>query len=89
MISQDDKARVPLGITAANKHRPILMHMEYRHSLPDHSNHTNHTNLVTYSGPTYVAIRSGKHSSSTAASHALDFNTLLSLPEFEDLTKGK
>jgi len=27
---------------------------------------------VSYSGPTYVAIRSGKHSSSTAFSHAAD-----------------
>lgn len=35
-ISQDDKARVPLGITAANHQAPILMHMEYRVSLPDH-----------------------------------------------------
>ena len=30
---------------------------------------------VGYSGPTYIAIRSGKHDSSTAASHALDFET--------------
>lgn len=28
-LSQDDKARVPLGITAANKQAPILMHMDY------------------------------------------------------------
>lgn len=35
-ISQDDKARVPIGITAANKQSPILMHVEYRIKLPDH-----------------------------------------------------
>lgn len=29
-ISQDYKARVPLGITAANKQAPILMHLEYQ-----------------------------------------------------------
>jgi hypothetical protein len=36
MISQDDKARVPIGITAANTQAPLLMHMEYRVRLPDH-----------------------------------------------------
>lgn len=42
---------------------------------------------VTYSGPTYVAIRSGKHSSSTAATHAQDFETLLTLDSFKDIMK--
>ena len=35
-ISQDDKARVPLGVTAANKQTPLLMHVEYRVRLADH-----------------------------------------------------
>ena len=35
-ISQDDKARVPIGKTAANKQTPLLMHLEYRIKLPDH-----------------------------------------------------
>lgn len=35
-ISQDDKARVPLGITAANMQAPMLMHVDYRVQLPDH-----------------------------------------------------
>lgn len=39
--------------------------------------------LVTNSGPTYVAIRSAVHSSSTAYSHSLDFSRLYSLKEFE------
>lgn len=26
-ISQDDKARVPIGLTAANKQSPLLMHV--------------------------------------------------------------
>ncbi|CAG5001387.1 unnamed protein product [Parnassius apollo] len=34
-LSQDDKARVPIGLTAANKQAPLLMHVEYRVSLPD------------------------------------------------------
>ena len=35
-ISQDDKVRVPLGVTAANKEAPILMYLDYRVRLPDH-----------------------------------------------------
>lgn len=35
-IAQDDKACVPMGITAANKQSPILMHVEYKVKLPDH-----------------------------------------------------
>ncbi|GBP67830.1 hypothetical protein EVAR_88882_1 [Eumeta japonica] len=32
----DDKARVPLRITATNARAPILMHLDYRVKLPDH-----------------------------------------------------
>ncbi|KAL4705431.1 hypothetical protein ACJJTC_002189 [Scirpophaga incertulas] len=35
-ISQDDKARVPIGMTAAHKQSPAIMHLEYRIRLPDH-----------------------------------------------------
>ena len=34
MIKHDDK--VSTGLTAANKQEPLLVHMEYRVSLPDH-----------------------------------------------------
>ncbi len=34
---------------------------------------------VSYSGPTYIAIRSGKHDTSTAVSHATDFERLYGL----------
>lgn len=30
-ISQDDKAKVPIGMPAANKQAPLLMHMQYRY----------------------------------------------------------
>lgn len=43
---------------------------------------------VSYSGPTYIAIRSGKHSSSNAKSHGMDFDRLLQLPEFHLLAKN-
>lgn len=43
---------------------------------------------ITYSGPTYVAIRSGKHSSSNASTHAFDLRHLFELAEFDDILKG-
>jgi hypothetical protein len=43
---------------------------------------------IGYSGPTYIAIRSGKHCSSTAFAHGLDFERLLSVPEFEKIVKS-
>ena len=107
-ISQDDKARVPIGLTAANKQAPLLMHVEYRVTLPDHdwvvaSRHKlipsvyagieiqkdglGKPEAVTYAGPTYIAIRSGKHCSSSAYSHGLDYERLLELEEFDIVTK--
>ncbi|XP_045034353.1 uncharacterized protein LOC123475557 [Daphnia magna] len=108
-ISQDDKARVAIGITAANVQAPMLMHMQYRVKLPDHDwvvaaghklipsvyagiavdrNGLGMPGAVGYSGPTYVAIRSGKHCSSTALSHCMDYERLLNLPEFNSITKS-
>ena len=107
-ISQDDKARVPIGLTAANKQAPLLMHVEYRVTLPDHdwvvaSRHKlipsvyagieiqkdglGKPEAVTYAGPTYIAIRSSKHCSSSAYSHGLDYERLLELEEFDIVTK--
>ncbi|BFZ05261.1 hypothetical protein BsWGS_08300 [Bradybaena similaris] len=107
-ISQDDKARVPIGLTAANKQAPLLMHVEYRITLPDHDwvvaarhklipsvyagieiqkDGQGKPEAVTYSGPTYIAIRSGKHCSSSAYAHGLDYERLLELEEFDSLTK--
>ncbi|KAJ1522452.1 hypothetical protein ONE63_001642 [Megalurothrips usitatus] len=107
VLSKDDKCRIPLGISAATKEAPLLMHMEYRVRLPDHdwvvgSRHKlipsvyagiriinkspiGQPDAVSYSGPTYVAIRSGKHSSSTATTHAVDFERLIKLENFESI----
>lgn len=108
-ISQDDKARVPIGLTAANKQAPLLMHVEYRVSLPDHDwvlaakhklipsvyagcvikeNAIGRPESVTYSGPTYISIRSGKHSSSTAWTHAVDFEKLTTLDIFGEIMRA-
>jgi len=99
---------VPIGITAANKQAPLLMHLDYKVTLPDHDwvvagDHKlipsvyaginikpaeiESRSAVTYSGPTYIAVHSGKHSSSTALSHVADFSRLLKLPEFDAVTK--
>ena len=101
--SQDDKAKVPIGLTAANKQAPMLMHMEYQVTLPDHdfvvapkhkliSSVIGDTKLfkskdltkdaVTYSGATYIGIRSTKHSASSAFTHFQDMMRVCSLPEF-------
>ena len=37
---------------------------------------------VTYSGATYIGIRSAKHSGSSAYAHLQDMNRVRSLPEF-------
>ena len=96
-MSLDDKARIPLGKTAAKVQAPMLMSLEYKVSLPDHDfpvgprhnlipsvaavievkqDQLGKPEAVTYSGPTYICIRSGKHSSSTANSHADDFRRM-------------
>ncbi|KAJ8877430.1 hypothetical protein PR048_021884 [Dryococelus australis] len=108
-LSQDDKARVPIGLIAANKQAPLVMHVEYKVSLPDHDfviasthklipsvyalcevkpNEMGLPEAVSYSGPTYIAIRSGKRSSPTATSHAQDLETLLTLEPFYKFMKN-
>lgn len=107
-LSIDAKARVPIGITAANKQAPFLMHVEYKVKLPDHDfvkapqhklipdvfagikiNNTpelfGDSKAVSYSGPTYIAVRSAKHSISSANHHFNDIHHLLSLPEFSEI----
>ncbi|XP_055543780.1 uncharacterized protein LOC129729295 [Wyeomyia smithii] len=110
IVSQDDKARVPIGITAVNKQAPFLMSVEYKITLPDHdwvvaARHKlipsvyagimiandkidGNPASVSYSGPTFVAIRSGKHSTSNASTHAHDFDILLDTPEFDVILKN-
>ena len=89
-VSNDDKARVPLGLAAASLPSPILMHLEYKVRLPDHdfvvgARHKlipsvygicdiNAKGEVTYSGDTFIRVRSGKHDKSSAASHSYDMH---------------
>ena len=85
------KQRSPLGIAAATKQAPILMHLEYQVKLPDHTfsvgnKHKSIPSVIglctitphkfrqalNYSGPTYIGIRSMKHDTSNALTHAKD-----------------
>ena len=91
-LSNDDKARVPLGLAAANLQAPILMHLDYKVRLNDHSfvvgpRHTLIPSVyavceerpngeLSYSGNTFIRVRSGKHDSSTAFTHAYDLREL-------------
>lgn len=99
---------MPIGLTAAKKQAPLLMHVEYKVSLPDHDfviatqhklissvyaichmkpNEMGRPEAVMCSGPTYIAIHSAKHSSSTATSHADDVKRLLSYETFRESVK--
>lgn len=93
-LSQDDKARIPLGLPAAHKQSRVLMHMQYRIRLPDHDwvvaeRHKLIPSVyarcgfingkVSYQGPTFVCIRSGKHDKSESQTHCYDFEELLKL----------
>lgn len=94
--SQDDKCWVALGIPVASKQTPLI-HADYKVKLPrahklipsiiavcnmteDARTHS----AVTYSGPTYVAIRSAKHQSSMALSHMEDMKRVREIEEFRD-----
>ena len=102
-LSQDDKAKVPLGLPISKKQTAVLMHVEYKVCLPDHdfpigSQHKLIPSVyascvmkegkISFSGPTYIAIRSQKHDSSTAQTHQHDFEKLSVLEEFKASARG-
>ena len=110
VLSVDDKAKVPIGVTAASKQSPLIMHIDYEIRLPDHDfvKATKHILTpsvysaceirttsskvapeISYLGPTYIAIRSGKHDSSTAYSHGRDFDHVVKLEEFQSIVKNE
>ena len=99
-LSQDDKARVPIGLPISKKQTAFLMHLDYKVTLPDHDfpigeNHKlipsvyaaclhDKEGSISYSGPTHVAIRSAKHNQSSAESHISDLKHLLTLDAFKE-----
>ena len=102
-ITVDDKSSVHIGITAAKEQRPMLMNMNVRVRLPDHDfpvgtrhnlvpsvmavNRIDERGKVSYSGETYVAVRSLKHNNSTAYSHHEDLLRLVHL--FPDVFRAE
>ena len=91
-VSIDDKARIPLGIVAAQKHSAMLMKVDYRVRLPDHDFSVGQQHKLIpsvyaecvlkedgsldYAGKTIIRIRSGKHDKSTASTHARDMQEI-------------
>jgi hypothetical protein len=79
------------------------MHVDYKVTLPDHeypigaqhklipsvyANCVLKEGRISFSGPTFIAIRSQKHDSSTAETHQRDFDKLIELDEFKTAAKG-
>ena len=92
VLSIDDKARVKLGLAAVSLQSPVLKSMDYEVRLADHffvigERHSlmpsvygvcdvNEKGRFSYSGDTFIRIRSGKHDSSTPYTHAHDIQEL-------------
>ena len=91
---------MPLGLKAASLQAPTHMHMENNVRLPDHNFvvgprdtlipsgygvcEVKENSELSYSVDTFIAIRSGKHGSSSAHTHAYDMKELFessNLPE--------
>ena len=99
VLCLDDKAQVPLGLTAAKEQAPILMRMEYKIRLPDHDfvisqGHKlipsvyakcdiKENGAMCYSGQTFIFIRSAKHDSSNAFTHHSDIKQVLEDDSFK------
>ena len=105
-LSQDDKTRVLLGLPISKKQTAILMHLEYEVTLPDYDFPIGEKHKlipsvyaaclkkdgeVSYNGPTFISIRSGKHDKGCAETHSDDFERIFQLEEFQDaaLTPNK
>ena len=86
VMSNDGNARVALALAAASLQSTLFIHLEYKVRLPDHTfvvgeRHTlipsvygicdlDKKGKLSYSGETFIRVRSGKHESSTAYTNA-------------------
>ena len=91
-MSNDDKARLLLGLTAASFQAPLVRHIEYKVKLMDYDfivgpQHklipslygiceVNNNGNVSNSGDTFILIRSGKYNTSNAFTLAFDVREL-------------
>eukprot|EP00771_Trimastix_marina_P000030 gnl/Trimastix_PCT/1024.p1 GENE.gnl/Trimastix_PCT/1024~~gnl/Trimastix_PCT/1024.p1 ORF type:complete len:691 (-),score=56.82 gnl/Trimastix_PCT/1024:1028-3100(-) len=92
LISQDDKAKVPLGTAAIGRQTSIVMGMERDVDMPDHTfpvaakhkltpscylvMQMNNSEELSRFGPLHAFIRSAKHEGTSAHSHAEDLHAL-------------
>ena len=98
-LSQDDKARLPLGLPISKRQTAILMYLEHKVTLPDHDFPIGEKHKlipfvyaaclrkdreVSCNGPTFISIRSRKHDKSCVETHSDDFERILQLEEFQD-----
>ena len=86
LISQDDKARVPLGLPISKTQTDILMHSEYKHKLIPfvYATCLKKDGKVSLNGPTFISIRSRKHDKNCTATHSDDFERALQPEDFQD-----
>ena len=91
-MSNDDKARIPCDLPAANLQAPILINMEYKVKLIDHGfivgpQHklipsvygiceVTKLRAISYSGNTFIRVQSGKHDTSNTYTHAYNVREL-------------
>ena len=92
-MSNDDKTKILLGLAGAILQAPLLVHIKYKLKMLDHDfiSGKQHrliqsvygiceiTNIggVLYSGNIFIRIRSGKHDSSNAYTHAFDVREMI------------
>ena len=96
-LSQDDKAPVPLGLSISKKQTAILMPLKYSCATVTWLSNQNQAQAysiyavrlkkdgeVSYNGPTFISVTSGKHDRSCASANSEDFESVLELEEFQD-----
>ena len=96
VLAVDDNVKLSICVTAVTKQVPLRIHVSYKIRLPEPSVYaaceikppsSRADPEITYSGSTYIAIRSGKHDSSTAYTDGRDFDQFMGLKEFDKVVK--
>ena len=83
LMSMEHQVTLPdHDYVVADKHKLIPSVTGYR-TIEDHQDFIDSRKGVKYSGPTYVAIRSGKHDTSDAWSHETDILRTFELESFK------
>ena len=102
-ISEDDQAKVLLGLTISKKKTVILMYLKYKvtlsgHSFPAGSQYKFISSVMAaslkrdrkkigYIGPILISVMSQKHDTPCAQSHMEDFDTLVAYEEIRETAK--